>query len=173
MPDIESRVSRLEDRAALQDLVVRYFLACDDDDLAAVGDAFATNGSFSISGFTGGTSREAVVAFLADQRSRMGLTVHTPNYALFTFTGPASARGLVGAHLELVFGDDAVFGAVRYADEYVREADGWRILSRDMRTTYMAPWSEVGSTFASPLPVAWPGFDPLVSDHPRKGGLCT
>lgn len=168
MPDIESRVGRLEDRAALQDLVVRYFLACVDDDLAAVGDAFTADGSFSISGFMGGASRDEVVAFLTDQRSRMGLTVHTPNYALFTFTGASSARGLVGAHLELVFGADSVFGAVRYADEYVRESDGWRIRSRDMRTTYMAPWSEVGRTFASPLPVAWPGFDPVASDHPRK-----
>ena len=171
MPDIESRVGRLEDRAELHDLVVRYFLACDDDDLHGIGDAFVENGRFSISSFVGGETRSDVVAFLADQRSRMGLTVHTPNYALFTFTGPDSARGLVGAHLELVFGENSVFGAVRYADEYVREADGWRILSRDMRTTYMAPWSDVGTTFASPLPVAWPGFDPVASDHPRKTGL--
>ena len=43
MPEIEARVGRLEDRAALHDLVVRYFLACDDDDLAGIGAAFAAH----------------------------------------------------------------------------------------------------------------------------------
>ena len=32
MSDIESRIRRLEDRAELQDLVVKYFVASDDDD---------------------------------------------------------------------------------------------------------------------------------------------
>lgn len=168
MPEIEARVGRLEDRAALHDLVVRYFLACDDDDLAGIGAAFAADGQFSISGFVGGSTREEVVAFLADQRTRMGLTVHVPNGALFTFTGPDSARGLVGAHLELVFDDDLTFGAVRYQDEYVRENGSWKIRKRDMRTVHMAPWADVGRSMASPFPVRWPGIEPGPSDFPRK-----
>ena len=47
---MEARLARLEDRAELQDLVVRYFLACDDDDLPGIAATFAANGSFSISG---------------------------------------------------------------------------------------------------------------------------
>jgi SnoaL-like domain len=31
MSDLQRRIRRLEDRAELQDLVVRYFLAADDD----------------------------------------------------------------------------------------------------------------------------------------------
>ena len=40
MSDVEARLGRLEDRAAIDDLVARYFLAADGDDLAGVGASF-------------------------------------------------------------------------------------------------------------------------------------
>ena len=168
MSDIADRLARLEDRAELQDLIVRFFLAADNDDTAGLAAAFADDARFSISGWTGGSTRAEVVAFLVGEREKMGLTVHTPNYALFTFTDADRASGLVGAHLELVCGGTSVFGAVRYQDEYVRQDGAWRILSRDMRTIHIAPWAEVGEAFASGRPVRWPGVNPAPSDFPRK-----
>lgn len=168
MADIAARVARLEDRAALQDLAVRYFLAADGDDIPGLEDCFAGNASFSVSGTLCGATRAAIIDFLVEQRAHMGLTLHTPNYVLCTFTGDHTARGIVGAHLELVMGGTSIFGAVRYQDEYVRVDGAWRIQARDMRVIHVAPWAEVAETFASPHPVRWPGLPPGPSDFPRQ-----
>jgi hypothetical protein len=168
MSDIEDRIRRLEDRAALNDLNTRYFLACDGDDLESVGACFTDDATFSSSGVLNATTRDEIVRFIASARGHMGLTVHTPNYALFTFTGEGRASGLLGAHLEMVLAGQPLFGAVRYLDTYRRERGEWRVSSRDMRTIHIAPWSQVGESLLSDRPVRWPGADPSPSDFPRR-----
>jgi hypothetical protein len=168
MADIEKRLARLEDRAELQDLAVRYFLAADGDDLEGLASCFAPEARFSVSGQLCGDSRDGIVRFLVGERAKMGLTVHTPHYALFTFTSDELASGLVGAHLELVLGGQSLFGAVRYQDDYVRRDGRWQISARDMRTIHIAPWSEVGASLMSATPVRWPGIAPGPSDFPRR-----
>lgn len=165
---IEERLERLEHRAALGDLVTRYFLAADGDDLDGVGASFTDDAVFASSGVTDATGREAIVAFIAGARAQMGLTVHTLNATLFTFRGRTEADGIVGAHLELVIGDRALFGAVRYQDGYRLTDTGWRIARRDMRVIHIAPWAEVDRSLPSAHPVRWPGGVPTASDYPRK-----
>ncbi|MFA7584742.1 MAG: nuclear transport factor 2 family protein [Novosphingobium sp.] len=168
MTDISRRVSRLEDRVELEELVVRYFLASDGDDLETIRRTFSNEATFAVSGHVVGTGPDGIVDFIVEQRANMGLTLHTPNYGLFSFESDDRARGLVGAHLELVLGGQSTFGAVRYEDEYVRGAGGWQIRSRDMRTIHIAPWAEVAEAFASETPQRWPGIAPGPSDFPRK-----
>jgi hypothetical protein len=166
--DIEQRLRRLEDRAAINDLVVGYFIAADGDDLEEVGASFTADATFSSSGTVNASGRDAIVDFIRGARDHMGLTVHTPHYAHLTFDGDDSASGLVGAHLELVLGGEALFGAVRYVDRYVRQGGRWLISKRDMRTIHIAQWEGVGEAFASAQPVRWPGASPAPSDFPRK-----
>lgn len=166
--DIEQRLRRLEDRAEINDLVVRYFLAADGDDLDGVGACFAVDATFSSSGSINASGREGIVQFIRGARSHMGLTIHTPHYAQLTCDGDEAARGVVGAHLELVLAGEAFYGAVRYLDRYVREDGRWLIGARDMRTIHIAPWLGVGEAFASDRPVRWPGGDPAPSDFPRR-----
>lgn len=167
MTSIEDRLRRLEDRAALDDLVVRYFLAADGDDLPGVGASFTVDATFASSGVINATGRQGIVDFIAGARAHMGLTVHTPNYALYTFADDDHVTGLVGAHLEMVLGGQSLFGAVRYQDTYVRTGEGWLIARRDMRTIHIAPWSDVGEAMRSDTPVRWPGAA-LPSDYPRR-----
>lgn len=168
MSDLERRIRRLEDRVELQDLVVRYFIASDDDDYAMLASTFARDGVFSAGSFPGGVGRDAVVECLRSGRKMMGPTVHTPNYTLFTFKDDDHATGLVGAHLELSIGGRTVFGAVRYVDEYVRLDGRWQFSKRDMRTIHMGPWEDVGSSLTADLNVRWPGVAPMPSDYPKK-----
>lgn len=168
--DLEERVKRLEDRVELNDLIVGYFLAADGDDLIGVGEAFADDATFSSSGAVAGEGRDAIVAFIKSSRQQMGLTIHTPHYAHFNFESTDAATGLVGAHLELVLGGQAILGAVRYVDRYTRIGGSWLISARDMRTIHLAPWAEVSDAFASDTPVRWPGSEPAGSDYPRKPG---
>lgn len=167
MTSLEDRIRRLEDRAALNDLVVRYFLAADSDDLDGVGDSFTKDATFSASGVESATERDGIVDFIRTARTHMGLTIHTPHYVQVTFEDDDHANGLVGAHLELSLGETAVYGAVRYVDKYVRDDGAWRIASRDMRTINIAPWLEVGEALASDTPVRWPGAAAGGSDYPR------
>ena len=168
MADIATRVGLLEDRAALHDLVARYFLAADGDDLDGLRACFGADASFAIAGWIGGSGREGIVDFLVEQRRRMGLTLHTPSSVLIAVDGDR-AKGLIGAQLEMVIDGVTVFGAVRYRDTYVREDGDWRIAARDMRTVHLAPWGEVGEAMASATPVRWPGAPPAASDFPRAG----
>jgi hypothetical protein len=166
---VEDRIRRLEDRAALDDLVVRYFLAADGDDLKGVGDSFMPDATFASSGVINATGRQGIVDFIASSRAQMGLTVHTPNYSLYTFGDDNDhAIGLIGAHLELVLADQSLFGAVRYQDQYVRTREGWLIASRDMRTVYIAPMHELDDALRSEYPVRWPGIAPQPSAFPRS-----
>jgi hypothetical protein len=159
MSDLEERVRRLEDRAELEDLVARYFVAADDDDYATLASCFAEDGEFSAGGFPGGSTRLEIVDFIRNDRQSMGTTVHTPNYALLQFDGNDRATGLVGAHLELSRSGKALFGAVRYVDEYVRRDGNWQIRKREMRTIHVGPWDEVVTTLTSDQPVRWPGAE--------------
>lgn len=167
MTSLEDRIRRLEDRVAIDDLIVRYFLAADGDDLDGVGDSFTQDAVFSSSGHVGGEGRQGIVDFIAGARGHMGLTIHTPHYGLVTFRSDREASGIVGAHLEMVLGGQPTFGAVRYVDDYRREGERWRISRRDMRTIYIGDWANAASVFASPTPVQWPGGEPLASDYPR------
>lgn len=164
--DLEQRVARLEDRAEINDLVVRYFLASDGDDFDTIGESFTPDARFASSGRISGEGPEGIVAFIRMARSHMGLTLHTPHYVQVTFDGPDRARGLVGAHLELVMAGRHLYGAVRYVDEYARQDGAWRFAARDMRTIAIAPWSDVGTAFESATPVRWPGSE-AASDYPR------
>ena len=165
----EGRIQRLEDKAAIEDLNLRYFLASDGDDFPAIGDSFTDDATFASSGHVSGAGRQGIVDFIKGARAHMGLSIHTPHYGLYTFTSDVHATGIVGAHLELVLGGQSTYGAVRYVDEYRREGGSWRIATRDMRTIYIGNWSKAGDVFASPTPVQWPGLDPLPSDYPRRG----
>jgi uncharacterized protein (TIGR02246 family) len=168
LASLEDRIRKLEDRAALQDLVADYFKATDDDDYGALAACFAEDASFVASGFDGGGGREGIITFLRTARAGMGQTVHTPNYVQLRFTDDDHASGVVGAHLELGMGDQTVYAAVRYLDSYTLVEGRWQISSRDMKVIHVSPWADVGTSLSSPLNVRWPGADPAPSDFPRK-----
>lgn len=166
MSDVERRLKALEDRAALQDLAVRYFVATDDDDYVTIETLFAPDAVFLAGGFTGASNRATIMAFLRDARAKMGVTIHTPHYSLITFTGENSATGVVGAHLEIAMGGESLFGAVRYHDEYVRLDGKWHFSQREMLTIHMGPWQQAATSLTADLRVRWPGSDAQLADLP-------
>jgi len=164
--DLARRLRRLEDRAELEDLVVRYFLACDDDDWDALFEVFSADAEFADA-----FGRDQVVEAMRESRAGMGPSVHTPDGTLFTFDerDENAARGVVTAHWELSMGGRTLYGAVRYEDEYVRERDRWRIRRRAIRIRHVGPWEEVASSLTSATPVRWPGRDAVPADLPVSG----
>lgn len=166
MSDFEARLRILEDRTELNDLAVRYFVATDDDDYSTLESLFVPDASFVAGGFNGGENREDIIAFLRSARANMGITVHTPHYSLITFSGPDSANGVVGAHLEIAMGNQSLFGAVRYYDQYRRMGGKWLFSRRELLTVHMGPWENVASSLTAEKRVRWPGAEPQAADLP-------
>jgi uncharacterized protein (TIGR02246 family) len=164
---LEDRIRRLEDRAAIQDLVATYFRATDDDDLATLAQCFTTDARFVATGFPGGEGRDGVITFLAAARATMRQTVHTPNYVHIVFHDGDHAEGTVMAHLEIGLAETTVYAAVRYLDSYRREDGAWRIARREMRSVHLGRWEDVAQSLVNPLNVCWPGGEAAPSDFPR------
>jgi len=170
MPDsdlknLERRLAHLEDRHQLEDLVVRYFLACDERDYAALAEVFSDDAEFA-----GGSGRDEVVGNLQGDRDTMGATIHTPDFFLFDLEpGADTARGTIGAHCELSRGGRTLFGAMRYIDEYVRTDSGWKISKRQIKLYHVGPWEEVATSLTDELRVRWPEGDPRPADLPESG----
>jgi SnoaL-like domain len=165
MSELEQRIKRLEDRAELQELAIRYFKSADDDDWDGLAACFASDASFNAGGFPGGSTREEVIAFLKADRATMGATVHTFNSMLLEFDGDDSATGLIAAHLELARGGTTIFGAARYHDKFVKRDGRWQILALELRTLHVGPWAQVSDSLTSELPVRWPGIEPVASER--------
>jgi hypothetical protein len=165
--DLAARVRRLEDRAELQELVIRYFLAADDDDVSSLEATFVPEAEFVASGSLCGSDRDSIVRFIREDRLNMGVTVHTPNYLLLRFTDDDHASGTVGAHLELARGGTTLYGAVRYFDDYARTERGWCFTRRELATIHVGDWRDVATSLTTELRVRWPEQDPSPADLPR------
>lgn len=166
--NLEERLRRLEDRLELEDLVVRYSVAIDDQDFEALNDIYATDavaeGSPPVRG------REKVVDALRVARSNLGVTIHTPDFLLLDFESETAATGTQGAHLELAMGGEAVFGAMRYLDRYKKEDGRWWIVSREQKFFYVTPWQGLRDTLLSSSRIRWPGAEPAAA-HLGPSGL--
>jgi hypothetical protein len=159
--DLATRVQRVEDRFAIQDLVVRYCIATDSGDREALRALF-TDGA-RVAGETGG---DKVVELLHSIRATYGRTIHTPEAHLVEFSDDQHATGLVLSHAELDIQGRSVHTAIRYHDEYERGADGaWRFAARTLKFSYALPIEEMAESMTADDAVRWPGTDPAPVDQ--------
>lgn len=164
MSDLEHRIQRLEDRAALEELAIRYFRSADDDDFEAMAACFAADATFAAGSFGSATGREAVVEMLRGQREFMTKSVHTFDTMLLEFQSDDAASAVIGAHLEIGIAGTTVWAAVRYHDEFVRDNGVWQIARAEMKNIHAGSWSEVAESLVEENRVRWPGTDPAPSE---------
>ncbi|WP_173668124.1 nuclear transport factor 2 family protein [Thermobifida fusca] len=158
--DVARRLRRLEDRAAIHDLVARYALAVDDHDYAALQGMYAADAVFRHAGAVL-RGREAIVAFLQERAHLNGKTVHTPHTVVIDWVDDDTARGTVTGHAEIERGGEFLVAAFRYDDTYVRGEGAWKFQERTTKFRYVAPVDALKELFRSPLTVRWPGTDPV------------
>jgi hypothetical protein len=158
----EERLRRLEDRIELQNLIIRYFIDCDDQDYEDLARLFADDAEYA-----GGTGPQEITEVLRASRSQMGPTIHTPDYMLIEFTEADRASAVIGAHCELARGGTTVFGAARYVGQYVRGPNGWRIWRKERLWFHVGPWDQVGTSLTADLRVRWPDEPPEAAELPR------
>lgn len=164
----EALLRSLADRAEIQDLVVKYFIAADDGDVEGLGALFAPDGKFELGGGAEPVvGRDNVMDFVRAFRAPMGPTVHTPDYTLILSVDGDRATAVSGAHLELARGGTTLWGAVRYEDELVRIDGAWLFASRAMKTIHIGPWDDAATSLTTPLRARWPDAPPAEADLPR------
>ena len=127
------------DRGAIENVLNRYALAYDEDDMPDMADCFTQDASFSmriqdgdlIGPFEG---REAIVKLMRDSLAsqtdrRRHLTTN------IVVSGDGDGRATASSYLTLVSVENGaltVLSSGRYVDELIQEGDAWRIAQRHL-----------------------------------------
>lgn len=161
---------RLEDRAAIDDLLTRYSIACDLRDFESLADCFTEDGSFeAVAGKVEG--RQALVDYYKGRFRQYGPTFHVPHRVLITWDQQDDDRatGVVLAHSEIMMSGGLLVSGHHYIDEYKRVgSSSWRLASRDNQFFYGAPLSDLASLDWREPRRRWPGVDPVDADIPEN-----
>lgn len=169
--DLEYQVRRLTDRLAIDDLVLKYALTCDDRDIDGLVECFAERGAF-ISVASRIEGAQAIGGYYRERFRHYGPTYHVPHRNLVTWADPERPRGVVQAHSEILQLDGGItVAAHRYDDEYVFERGAWRILNRTVQFLYSMPLADLINIRHDQPRRHLPGANPAEADIPE--GLAT
>jgi 3-phenylpropionate/cinnamic acid dioxygenase small subunit len=127
----------LTDRAAIQDVLLRYARGVDHRDLDLVAACFTPDASYE-GALARGTIAEALVR-LRDRIARYDSTMHFIGNQLIEVNGDTakSETYAVAYHRLTERGEARLFSvAVRYLDELVRDGGQWRIRGRVVRAEW-------------------------------------
>jgi len=131
---LEDRIRRLEDQAEIRQLVSRYCFVVDDRDLDGMADCFTADGSFrSADGVMDAQGRDAIIEQYHGRFAVLGPGIHVTHDHVVDFdeSDADRATGRVSCSAELVRLGKPMLVALRYHDEYRRDADGrWRFSDR-------------------------------------------
>lgn len=133
--DLELRVRRLEDRFAINDLVVNYATLLDDAQWDALGELFTTDGVFG-SPHSTTVGRAAVVENFKVKHAPFTWTWHDPHGVSVEIDDDDHARGTVIGYAELGNDELTISTSIRYLDDYRREDGRWRFGRRTVLSVY-------------------------------------
>lgn len=130
--DLAERLDRMESRAAIKDLAVRYAIAVDSRDVEAWTQLFVPDvdcGRF-------GTGREALRQSIEPALRNFYRSMHMVSGHAVDFDGPDRAAGMVYCQAEHEVGARWIVMAIIYADEYARVDGQWLFVRRKERHWY-------------------------------------
>jgi hypothetical protein len=156
MASIESRIQRLEDRAAIHALAVRYGFAVDERDYATIASLFTSDGSLRTNaGVSKGSDREAVVSYFRNHMPDLGPTNHFVHghHVVFDENDDDLARGVVSGHAEMVRNGVPMVTALHYIDTYRREDGEFLFKDRVQSYMYFVDVREYADALGSPFPI--------------------
>lgn len=154
---MEKRLRTLEDREAIRELVCRYNAVMDNREIDNVASLFTADATVaSHDGALSSVGRDAVVEMYQGRWGVLGPSLHWGHdHRIFMDPDdPDRATGQVGLHAEMSRFGTAAMSAIRYDDEYAREADGeWRFKSRRLAFFYFMDPREFAEVMESDLRV--------------------
>jgi hypothetical protein len=163
---LAARVARLEARAAIQELLVRYALLIDDHDFDALGMLFAPDARFGSPGSTH-LGREDIVANYRHAGEVYPISLHEAHGSVIEFDDDEHARGVVLGFSEQAGDEHTVITSFRYHDQYVRLDGRWHFAVREVRTLYAMTHAELAAGgLRLPLRKRWPHRAPAPAELP-------
>lgn len=121
-------------KAALRDLIERYFFALDMRDWQAFRSCFADAAAVTFhAGSTGAvelSSAADVTTYIAARIESYTRTIHAVANSQVELTGGAAATGVTHAIAYVVIGERVLVRGIRYTDTFVHDDSGWRIAQR-------------------------------------------
>jgi 3-phenylpropionate/cinnamic acid dioxygenase small subunit len=165
-PALAARIARLEARAEIHELLVRYTLLIDDHEFEALGELFTPDARFGSPGSTH-VGRPDIVANYRNLGELYPVTLHEARGVVLDFADDERARGQVVGYSEQANNTHTVVTSFRYDDEYVRSDGRWRFAARQVRTLYAMTHAELAAGgLAWPLRKRWPHRDPAPAELP-------
>jgi hypothetical protein len=131
---IEARLRALEDRQAIERVLMEYGRSLDNRDFATYSNLFAQNGEWN--GGTGVFRGPAAIkvgmekSFGAATDIPKGSNFHILTNAIIDLNGDRATAVSKWAFMRVVEGKPQVAMTGRYEDEFVRERGAWKILTR-------------------------------------------
>jgi 3-phenylpropionate/cinnamic acid dioxygenase small subunit len=128
---VDPLVQGLIDRAAIEDLLVRYARGVDRRDLALVASCFTPDAAYE--GSLGNGTIDIALGALRERMPRYHSTMHLLTNHLIELHGDRATSetyALVYHRLEGEDEDEDFVVGVRYLDDLSRQPDGWRIVRR-------------------------------------------
>lgn len=160
MSEVEDRLQWMEDRWAINDLIVNYSIATDDRNIDVLANLYTEDAVFEGSRGTI-EGRESIAAFYRERLAIQGASFHIPYSHVAHRISATEARGVTLGAVEMVLDGKAFWIAMRYIDHYVKGVDGnWRFREREMHQYWAMPLDELPDGLANELRVRWPGADP-------------
>lgn len=169
MTDLESRIDRLESRAAILKIISQYCKACDDRDVPLLRSLFAEDAWVrSADGRMQGEGIDGIMQMYRKRFEVLGLSVHWTHDTIVDIdpADPDRARGEVFCHAEAMRNGQVLVGSLRYEDSYVRRDGRWLFASRLLKFLYYVPVQDYAAALASPLRQR--GYEaPMPGDYPE------
>jgi hypothetical protein len=163
---LEQRVTGLEDRFAINDLVVSYATLLDDAQWDALGELFTLDAVFaSVNSTT--TGRAAIVENFKVKHAPFTATWHDPHGILVGLIDENHARGTIIGYAELGKPGLTLSTSIRYQDDYRREQGVWRFAKRHVISVYSMPLADLAAGgLGERERKRWPGRPPGVAELP-------
>lgn len=163
---LEQRIQRLEDRFAINDLVVSYATLLDDAQWDALGELFTLDAVFGSANSTT-TGRAAIIENFKVKHAPFTATWHDPHGIVVDLVDENHATGTVIAYAELGAPDLTLSTSIRYHDDYRREGNVWRFAKRHVLSLYSMPLSDLAAgALGDQERKCWPGRPMGVAELP-------
>jgi hypothetical protein len=149
-------VQRLEDRARIEELAVRYGFYVDDGDFDGISSLFSPDASLRTkAGVVKGSNRDEIVAYFRDHLPDLTPSNHFVHGHVITFneSDPDRAEGIVSSHAEMVRNGIPMVTAMRYYDTYCRVEGAFAFQERIQTYMYFVDVREYSEALGSALPL--------------------
>ncbi len=153
----------LEDKWELRQLVDRYAVAVDSQDVDRIMELFTDAPAVS-RGLAHHLGYDEVRASFDGLGERNRFSLHSNHSQIIDELGDHDATARVFGHAEVQIGPVTMTVAYRYSDTYRRTSRGWRIHSRRIDLMYALP--RESPALDDELRVRWPGAEPARADFP-------